>query len=85
MGDLIEMYKVFRGLDEIKWTKASVLISNVGLTDPAQGVRGNQIRLRRKTFRSRLRNNFSQYTQRHNFFTNTLVPPWNKIPETVVL
>ena len=81
--DLIEMYKVVRGQDEIEWTKPSVLRSVVGLTDPVEGVRGNQIRLCRNAFRSRFRNNISRsVTQRHHFFTNSF--RWNKLTETVV-
>ena len=81
--DLIEMYKVVRGQDEIEWTKPSVLRSDVGLTDPVEGIRGNQIRLCRNAFRSRLRNNISRsVTQRYHFFTNSF--RWNKLPETVV-
>ena len=41
-GDLIEIYKVVRGLDEIEWTMFPVIRSDVGLRAAAQGVRGNQ-------------------------------------------
>ena len=70
-GYLIEMNKVVRGLDEIE--------------GPAQGVRGNRLRLRRETFKSRVKNKFPKaVTLIHNFFTNRVVPRWNKLPETVV-
>ena len=38
MGDLIEMYKVIRGLDEIDWAKSPLLRTNIDFTGPAQGV-----------------------------------------------
>ena len=54
-GDLIEMYKVIRGLDEIELTKSPILRTDIDLVGPAQGVRGNRLRLRRKAFKSRVR------------------------------
>ena len=73
------MYKVIRILDKID------LRINLDLACPAQEVRGNWLRLRRKAFKSRVGNTFvKSVTQRHNFFTNRIVPRWNKLPETVV-
>ena len=84
-GDLIGMYKVVRGLDEIEWTKSPLLRTDIDLEGPAQGVRGNRLRLRREAFKSRVKNKFAKaVTLRHNFFTNRVVPRWNKLPETVV-
>ena len=51
-GDLIEMYKVIRCLNEIEWTKSSVLRTGIDLVGPAQGVRGNRLRLRKEAFKS---------------------------------
>ena len=46
-----------------KWT-------NIDFTGPAQGMRGNRLRLRREAFKSSARNKFAMsVTQRHNFFT----------------
>ena len=53
MGDLMEIYKVIRGLDEIEWTKSPLLREDIYLTGPAQEVRGNRLKLYRKTFKSR--------------------------------
>ena len=44
-GDLIEMYKVVRGLDEIEWTKSPVLRTDINMVGPAQWVRGSRLRL----------------------------------------
>ena len=75
-GDVIEMYKVERGLDEIEWTKTPVLKTDIDLVGPAQGVRGNRLRLGREAFKSRVKNKFAKsVTLTHNFFTNRVVPP----------
>ena len=41
--DLIGMYKVVSGLDEIEWTESTVPRSNVDFTGPTQELRGNKI------------------------------------------
>ena len=42
-------------------------------------------RLRREAFKTRVRYKFAKsVTQRHNNFTNRVVPRWNKLPETIV-
>ena len=47
-------------------------------------MRGNRLRLRRESLKSRTRNNLARLvTQRNNFMTNRVVPRWNKLPETV--
>ena len=77
-GDLIEMYKLIRGLDKIDKTKSPLLRTNIDFTGPAQMVRGNRLRLRREVPKSSARNTFaSSVTQRHNFFTNRVTPRWN--------
>ena len=84
-GDLIEMFKVQKGLEKIEWVKPPLLTKNDGLLGPASSVRGNSLRLRRESFKSRLRNDFSQsVTVRHNFFLNRVVPTWNSLPDDVV-
>ena len=55
------------------------------MVSPAQGVRGNRLRLRREAFKSRVRNKFARsVTLRHSFFTNRVVSRWNKLPKTAV-
>ena len=84
-GDLIEMFKVQKGLEKIEWVKPPLLTKNDGLLGPASGVRGNSLRLRRESFKSRLRNDFSQFvTVRHNFYLNRVVPTCNSLPDDVV-
>ena len=68
------MYKVIRGFDELE------LRTDINLTDPAQGVKGNCLRLRREPLKSKTKNNCAQsVTQIHSFFTNRVVPCWNKL------
>ena len=84
-GHLIEMLKVQKGLEKIDWVKPPLLTKNHYLTGPAFGVRGNSLRLRRESFKSRLRNDFSQsVSMRKNFFSNRVVPTWNSLPDDVV-
>ena len=79
MRDCGVLIEVIRGLDEIEWSKSPLLGTGINLTGPAQGMRCNQLRLCRETFKSR--NNCARsVTQRHNFFTNILIPRWNKLP-----
>ena len=59
MGELIEIYRVFCGLDEIKWINYSVFSLEIDLIGPALDVRCNQTRLRRKTFKASLKNSYS--------------------------
>ena len=74
-GYLIEMYKVIRGLDKIEWTKFPVLRTDIDMAGLAQGVRGYRLRLPMEAFKSRVRNKFARsVSQRHNFFTNRVVP-----------
>ena len=78
------MYKVIRGLDKIEWTESPLLRKDIYLASPDPGVRGNRLRLRMETLKSKIRNNFARsVTQRHNFFTNRVIPGWNKLPKTV--
>ena len=45
------MYKIIRGLDEIKWTKSPLFRTDIELTGPAQGMRGDRLRLRKEAFK----------------------------------
>ena len=61
------------------------LRSNLEITWPVMGVRGNSRRIRRESFKSKFRNNFAHSVMvRHKFFLNRTVPIWNKLPETVI-
>ena len=55
-GDLIEMYKSVNGLDEINWERNPVV------NTPKFGVitRSNGVKIKRDTFKSRIRNDFAR-------------------------
>ena len=79
------MFKEQKGLEKIEWVKPPLLTKNNDLTGAAYGVRGNSLRLRRESFKSRLRNDFSQsVSMRHNFFSNSVLPTWNSLSDDVV-
>ena len=79
------MYRQQKDLEKVDWVKIHFFIKKNDLTGPASGVRGNTLRLRRKTFKSRLRNNFSQHvTVRNSFFLIRVVSIWNSFSDYVV-
>ena len=49
-GDLIEMHKVVNEQEQIECVK---LRSNLEITGPAMGVRGNRRRIKRESFKSK--------------------------------
>ena len=84
-GDLIQMYKVVSGLEEINWTNGVKYRPSGEVDGPAAGLRGHGLRLERQSFGARLRNDFSHFVGlRHQFFTNRVVPSWNSLPREVV-
>ena len=84
-GDLIEMFKIQKGLEIIYWVKPPLLTKNSDLTGPASCVRESSLRLRGESFKSRLRNDFFQSVLvRHNFFSNRVISTWNSLPDDVV-
>ena len=78
-GDLIEMYKSVNGLDEIIWERNPVVNTPKVLT------RSNGVKIRRETFKSKVRNDFAkQVSTRHNYFSNRITPTWNALPKRIV-
>ena len=52
-GDLIEMYKVISNRENINWVKPLDLRKNLDISEPAECVRGNSLRMRRESISSR--------------------------------
>ena len=80
-GDLIEMYKSVTGLDEINWERNPVV------NTPKVGVltRSNGVKIKRDTFKSRIRNDFArQVSARHNYLINRITSAWNALPKKIV-
>ena len=70
------MYKPVNGLDEINWK------SNPVVHTPKVGVltRSNGAKIRRDTFKSKIRNEFAnQISARYNYFVNRITPTWNAL------
>ena len=69
-GDLIQMYKIINGLEEVHLTKGP----NFAVSD--YFTRGNSLKLRRELVKN--------CTPRFNFLTNRVVENWNSLPEEIV-
>ena len=63
-GDLIEMFKVLKGMEPISWERNPLI--RQGIDGPASAVRGNSMRLIRESFKAKIRNDFaSAVTAKH--------------------
>jgi hypothetical protein len=69
-GDLIQMYKIINGLEEVHLTKGPNFVVSDYFT------RGNSLKLRRELVKN--------CTPRFNFLTNRVVENWNSLPEEIV-
>ena len=75
------MHKSVNGLDEINWERNPVV------NTPTVGVltRSNVVKIKRDTFKSKIRNDFGrQVSVRHNYFFNKKTPTWNALPKKIV-
>jgi len=79
-GDLIEIFKIANGIERIEFMNEIFRPSGTSMK-----LRGNSMKLKRESFQSKLRNDFSAaVSARHVFFSNRLVERWNKLPKNVV-
>jgi len=70
-GDLIQMYKIQRGHDQVQWP--SFVQQKHG--DRRYALRGHNETIRREK---------TSNTTRHNFFMNRVSRDWNKLPAEVI-
>ena len=79
-GDLIQMYKIKAGTEDINWTDGPKY------SDSQYPIRiGNSYNLVRNSFTARQRNDFCHFVAvRHNFFSNRVAEHWNKLNDDVV-
>ncbi len=73
-GDLIQYFKIVSGRYIINWISE---ITHVSLSDvPVSNLRGDKPRICRQLVRN--------CDPRDNFFSNRVVPDWNRLPNEVV-
>ncbi|RNA38650.1 hypothetical protein BpHYR1_043898 [Brachionus plicatilis] len=76
------MYKLVNGVEMVSLVKN--IMNKSENKRPAGALRGNSIRVQRKSFQAQIRNDFAAaVSARHVFFSNRVVPHWNKLPENV--
>ena len=75
-GDLIQMFKLTKGINEVEWVNPLVPASSLTLTGPARGISGHARRLSGQAS--------TKCLQRANTFTNRVVSEWNALPASVV-
>ena len=74
-GDLIEYFKINKGISAVDWYNPNKFCNAVNLDGPAGGIRGNNHRITKQLTRIR---------QREFFLTNRVVRAWNGLPEDVI-
>ncbi|RNA41559.1 RNA-directed DNA polymerase from mobile element jockey-like [Brachionus plicatilis] len=74
-GDLIQMFKLTKGINEVSWVNSPVPASSLSQPGPARGIRGHARRLSGQAS--------TKCLQRANTFTNRIVNEWNALPVTV--
>lgn len=75
-GDLIQMYKVQNGLEDIGWYTGPQLAPHTS----TRGESRNNFRLVRERFPARACNDFGHFVSvRHEFFLNRTVERWNRL------
>ena len=75
-GDLIQLYKINRGLDTVKWHHPQTIAPSIQTQGPASAIRGHNQRLTKETVK---------FEPRHKFFTNRVANDWNKLDHETIL
>jgi len=74
-GDLIQLFKLVNGINEVNWVNPPVNCSSLSQSGPARGIRGHARRLSGQSS--------TKCLQRANTFTNRVVNEWNALPAEV--
>ena len=74
-GDLIQMFKIVKGFDEVNWFN-NVVFKNIWSDSTAQQLRSHEFVVERQLVKN--------CDQRHNFFINRVSTFWNRLPRDVV-
>ena len=84
-GDLIQMFKIAKGIESVDWVVPPVFRRDGGVLGPAGSLRGHGFCYSRESFPSRIRNSCAKGVSiRHHFFLNRLAPYWNDLPASAV-
>ena len=75
-GDLIQQFKISKGLEIIELKQAQYPAHSIGTSGPASNIRGNKHRLQSELVKNCMK--------RQNFFTNRVVEGWNSLPSEIV-
>ncbi|RNA22880.1 hypothetical protein BpHYR1_019294 [Brachionus plicatilis] len=77
------MYKLVNGIEKVGLVEN--LVNRSEIKGPVGALRGNSTRVQRESFPAQIRNDFAAaLSARHVFFSNRVVPHWNKLPENAV-
>jgi hypothetical protein len=84
-GDMIEIYKLTRGLEHVSLTLPLTSINaQSGQGGPSSAIRGHAYKLNSEHTSSSQRNNFAQaVANRDHFLPNRIRPFWNKLPPAI--
>ena len=84
-GDLIQVFKLLNGIEKMEDRCLPKCAPSRVTAGPASSTRGNSQKLQREKFPAVIKNNFgSAVALRHNYFSNRVVPLWNKLPDEVI-
>ena len=74
-ADLIEYFKLSKGLSVIDWHNPNKLTSSLAVQGPASSIRGEKHRLAKQ---------ITKISQREHFLSNRVLNNWNCLPADVV-
>ena len=86
-GDLIQFFKIWRGIESVKWSKQPAEPNPSGEFNRHLRYPGERStnRLKAESFNAKQRNDFHAAVNiREQFLTNRVIPFWNKLPEEVI-
>jgi len=84
-GDLIQFFKLTRGLESVDWRFPPNALPSLSLSGPAGATRGHRSRLCKQYFDSRTRNDHAAaVSSRLNFISNRVVNNCNALPQEAV-
>ncbi len=75
-GDLIQFFKIYKGLNIVNWVNPISTRPALRSNGPAVNVRGAYHRIERQLIKN--------CEPRENFLSNRVVPFWNELPDTVI-